>query len=162
VVFVGVLLFVAAEIVSFVLVAEQIGFLWAAALLVAVSALGPFVVRRVGLGALAHTRERLGHGELPTRALLDGLVVLVGGFMICVPGFVGDAIGLVLMIGPVRQLLIRFAGHWLAQRAQAVRPDRWQMVNVRSQPRHDGSPPSPGLGPALGPGDGPFERPHPR
>jgi UPF0716 protein FxsA len=155
VIFLGVLLFVAAEIISFVLVAEQIGLLWAAALLVAVSALGPFIVRRAGLGALAHTQERLGRGELPTRALLDGLVVLVGGLMICVPGFVGDAIGLMLMIGPVRQLLIRLAGHWLAQRAQAVRTGRWHMINAPSRPRHDGSPPSPGPGPALGHGDGP-------
>lgn len=161
-VFLGVLLFVAAEIIAFVLVAERIGYLWATALLVVVSTLGPFIVRRVGLGVLSHTQERLRRGELPTRDLLDGLVVLAGGVMICVPGFIGDAIGLLLMIGPVRQLLIRFAGHWLARRAQTLGTGRWQVISVRSrprgyssQPRQGDFPPAPGPRPPLGPGDGP-------
>jgi UPF0716 protein FxsA len=88
--FIGVLLIIAAEIAAFVLVVEQVGFLWALLILILVSALGPFVVRRVGAGVLAHTRDRLALGEVPTRELLDGLVVLIGGVMICVPGFIGE------------------------------------------------------------------------
>jgi UPF0716 protein FxsA len=152
--FVGVLLVVAAEIASFVAVAEQIGFLWALAILVVVSALGPLIVRRVGFGVLAHTRERLERGEMPTRELLDGLVVLIGGAMICVPGFIGDAFGLLLMIGPVRHLVVRASGDRLARRVQRMRTGRWQVVDVRSRPmRHD----RPGLsgppGQPLGPDD---------
>ncbi len=149
--FLGVLLFIAAEIASFVVVAEQIGFLWALAILIVVSALGPLVVRRVGVGVLAHTRERLARGEVPTRELLDGLVVLIGGVMICVPGFIGDAVGLLLMIGPVRHLVIRAAGHRLARRVQTVRSGPWRVIDTRSRPRRGGSsappgPPSPPLG----------------
>jgi UPF0716 protein FxsA len=147
------LLFVAAEIASFVVVADQIGFLWALAILVAVSALGPLVVRRVGLGVLAHTRERLARGEVPTRDLLDGLVVLIGGVMICVPGFIGDAVGLLLMIGPVRHLAIRTAGRRLARRVQTIRTDRWRVITVGSRPARFRSPPPSGPpGPPLGPG----------
>ncbi len=58
----GVLLFVGAEIASFVVVTEQIGFLWALTILLVVSALGPFVVRRVGVGVLANTQDRLARG----------------------------------------------------------------------------------------------------
>ena len=149
--FLGVLLFIAAEIASFVVVAEQIGFLWALAILIVVSALGPLVVRRVGVGVLAHTRERLARGEVPTRELLDGLVVLIGGVMICVPGFIGDAVGLLLMIGPVRHLVIRAAGHRLARRVQTVRSGPWRVIDTRSRPRRGGAsappgPPSPPLG----------------
>ncbi|MHB8246744.1 MAG: FxsA family protein [Acidimicrobiales bacterium] len=114
----GVLLIIAAEVASFVAVASQIGFLWALVILIVVSALGPFVVRRVGLHVLAQTRERLVRGELPTRELLDGLVVFIGGVLICVPGFVGDVIGLLLMVGPVRHLVIRVSGAQLARRLQ--------------------------------------------
>jgi UPF0716 protein FxsA len=100
--FLAFLFFVGAEIAAFVAVAEHIGFLWALGLLVLVSALGPLVVRRVGIGVLAHTQQRLARGEVPTRELLDGLVVLLGGLLICIPGFIGDALGLLLMIGPLR------------------------------------------------------------
>jgi len=151
VLFLGFLIFVAAEITSFVVVAEQIGFLWALAILIVVSALGPFIVRRVGLGVVAHTQERLARGEVPTRELLDGLVVLIGGVMICVPGFIGDALGLLLMIGPVRNLVIRAAGHRLARRVQTVRTGGRWVIDARSRPRRapDIAPPA---GP-LGPGD---------
>jgi pimeloyl-ACP methyl ester carboxylesterase/UPF0716 family protein affecting phage T7 exclusion len=141
---VGVLLGVVAEIVSFVVVAKQIGFLYALVILVVASALGPFIVRRVGFAVLAHTQERLGRGEVPTRELLDGLVVLIGGVMICVPGFIGDAVGLLLMIGPVRHFVIKASGHRLARRVQRVRPDRWRVIDVRSRPAGDDSPPPSG------------------
>jgi UPF0716 protein FxsA len=152
--FLGVLLFVGAEIVSFVVVAERIGFLWALAILIVVSALGPFIVRRVGVGVLAHTQERLALGEVPTWELLDGLVVLMGGVLICVPGFIGDALGLLLMIGPLRRLVIRVAGHRLARRVQTIHIPSWRVIDARSRAmRDDSSPPS---GPPrwpLGPGD---------
>lgn len=154
VIFLGVLLFVAAEITAFVVVAEQIGFLWALAILLVVSMLGPFVVRSVGVGVLAHTRERLARGEVPTRELLDGLVLLIGGVMICVPGFIGDALGLLLMIGAVRNLVIRVAGNRLARRVQTIRTARWRVMDVRSRPVGDESPPpSEPPRPPLGPGD---------
>jgi len=146
------LLFVAAEVIAFVVVAGQIGFLWAFVILIALSAFGPFIVRRVGIGVLAHTQERLSRGEVPTRDVLDGLLVLVGGVMICVPGFIGDGVGLLLMIGPVRHLLIRLAGHRLARRVQAVRAGPRGVINVRSQRRRDRPPPPPPAPrPPLGP-----------
>ncbi|MHB8220877.1 MAG: FxsA family protein [Acidimicrobiales bacterium] len=143
-VFFGVLFAIAAEIVAFVVVAGQVGFLPALVLLIAVSAFGPFVVRRVGVGILAHTRERLEQGEVPTRELFDGLVVLIGGVMICVPGFVGDALGLLLMVGPVRHLVIRLSGHRLARRVQRPGSGRWQVINVRSRPVRADLPSLPG------------------
>jgi len=132
--FIGLLLIVAAEVTAFVLVVEHVGFLWALLILILVSALGPFLVRRVGSGVLARTRERLAVGELPTRELLDGLVVFIGGVMICVPGFIGDAIGLLLMVSPVRHLVIRAFGHQLARRVQKMPPGRWGFIDARSTP----------------------------
>jgi UPF0716 protein FxsA len=152
VIFVAVLVFIGAEIASFVAVAEQIGFLGALGILLVVSALGPFVVRRVGIGVLAHTQQRLARGEVPTRELLDGLVILLGGVLICVPGFIGDALGLMLMIGPVRHLVIRTAGHRLARRIPTVRVGGWRTTDMRSPVIHDTTstpwePPSRSLGP---------------
>jgi UPF0716 protein FxsA len=125
-------LFFVAEVAAFVAVGEHIGFGWAILLLIGVSALGPFLVRRVGLGVIARTQERLARGDVPTRELLDGVVVLAGGIMICVPGFISDAIGLALMIGPVRQLLIWAGGRRLARRVRTVRPRRWTVIDARA------------------------------
>jgi UPF0716 protein FxsA len=138
----GGLLFVGAEILAFVVVAEQIGFLWALGLLIILSALGPFVVRRVGFAVIVRTQGRLARGEVPTRELLDGLVVLLGGALICIPGFITDAIGLLLMIRPIRHLVIRTAGNRLARRVQTITIPRWRVTETRSQPMpNDSHPP---------------------
>ena len=151
---IGVLLFVGAEIATFVVVAEQIGFLAALGLLVVASAHGLVVVWRVGLGVLADTQDRLARGEAPTSQVLDGLVVLMGGVMMCVPGFIGDALALLLMIGPLRRLVIRAAGHRVARRVPAMRIHSWRVSDTRSRPaRSDSLPPSGPPGRPLPPGE---------
>ncbi len=151
---VGVLVYVAAEIASFVVVVDQIGVLWALAILILVSALGPFIVRRVGFSVLVRTQERLARGEVPTSELFDGLVVLIGGVMICIPGYISDALGLLLMIGPVRHVVIRASGNRLARRVQNIRTGRWWVIDAPSRPTHeDISPTSELPGPPTGPDD---------
>jgi UPF0716 protein FxsA len=113
---VALLIFVAAEIVAFVVVAEHIGILLAVVLLLGVSAAGPFLVRRSGSGVIEHARQRIQRGEAPEREVLDGVVLLLGGVLVCIPGFIGDVLGLLLLIGPVRHAGIRLAGHHLARR----------------------------------------------
>lgn len=140
----GVLVVIAAEVAAFVAVASQIGLVLTIVLLVVVSALGPVVVRRVGVSVLAQTRQRLLLGEVPTRELLDGLVVLVGGVLICVPGFVGDLLGLLLMLGPVRHLVIRTSGHSLARRVRALRRVGWTVTDVPGRPSPTAAPLPPG------------------
>ena len=142
VLFFGFLLGLAMEIAAFVVVARQIGFLLALLILIVVSAMGPFIVRRVGVGVLAKTRDRLQAGELPTRELLDGVVILVGGALICLPGFIGDAIGLLLMVGPVRHVAIRVGGHRVARRVTAVPLGRWRVTDASSRPAGADRPPA--------------------
>lgn len=157
----GLLVYAMVELAVFVLVAGQIGVLAAFGLLVVVSALGPFVLRRVGVSVLARTRDRLERGELPTAEVLDGLVVFVAGVLVSVPGFVGDAVGLALMLGPVRRLAIRLAGHRIARKLRTSQVLRWRVVEVRSRPRPGpGAPPTyPPDGPAGGANElGPPER----
>ena len=131
---IGAFAFFAAEVAAFVAVGEQVGFGWALILLIGASALGPLVIHQVGLGVLARARERLDRGDLPGRELLDGVVVLAGGIMICVPGFIGDALGVLLMLRPVRRLFILLGGRWLLRRVQITRLARWRPVDARSRP----------------------------
>jgi UPF0716 protein FxsA len=136
----GAVLFFVAEVAAFVAVGEQIGFGWAVLLLIGVSALGPFLIKRAGLGVLARTQERIAQGDLPTRELLDGVVVLAAGIMICIPGFISDALGLLLLIGPVRHTLIRVGGRGMARRVETMRPVGWGVIDVRTWPPSEDTP----------------------
>jgi UPF0716 protein FxsA len=145
-----------AEVAAFVAVGEHIGFGWAVLLLIGVSALGPLLVKRVGLGVLARTQDRLAEGELPTRELLDGVVVLAGGIMVCLPGFVSDALGLLLLLGPVRHFFIRLGGRRVARRVQTMRVSPQGVIDVEGWPTGSDSPaPRQPTHPALEPGSRP-------
>jgi len=80
-------------------------------LLIAVSVVGAWMVRRSGLGVLNQIRVRLERGELPTGELVDGLLILIAGALMLTPGFITDAVGLLLLFFPtrlvVRSLLVR-------------------------------------------------------
>jgi len=80
-------------------------------LLIAVSVVGAWMVRRSGLGVLNQIRVRLERGELPTGELVDGLLILIAGALMLTPGFITDAVGLLLLFFPtrlaVRSLLLR-------------------------------------------------------
>lgn len=80
-------------------------------LLIAVSVVGAWMVRRSGLGVLNQIRVRLNRGELPAGELVDGLLILIAGALMLTPGFITDAVGLLLLFLPtrlaVRSLLLR-------------------------------------------------------
>ncbi len=91
-------------------------------LLVVVSVVGAWMVRRSGLGVLEQIRTRLSRGELPAGELVDGLLILIAGALMLTPGFLTDGVGLLLLFPPtrlvVRSLLVRHfakrvaAGGW--------------------------------------------------
>ncbi len=83
------------------LVATWIGFWWMLVALALVSIAGFFVIRMAGL----RTLRRFGAGEEPSKELADGAVILTGGILLAIPGFVSGLFGLILLLPPVRGLV---------------------------------------------------------
>ncbi len=90
------------EIYVLVQVGEAIGALNTIGLLVLVSIVGAWLAHHEGFVVVERVRQRLDRGEVPGRELLDGLLVLAGGILLIVPGFVSDACGLLLLFPPTR------------------------------------------------------------
>jgi len=99
---IGVLALLAAELAVLVEAGRLIGVVPAVLLLIATGVFGPPLVRRAGFGVWRRARSRLDQGEVPGRELLDGLVLLIAGVLICVPGFITDIVGGLLLLPPVR------------------------------------------------------------
>jgi UPF0716 protein FxsA len=93
------------EITIIVAVAGQLGVLPTVGLLLVVSVAGGWLVRREGVGLLNRVRDELGRGELPAAGMVDGVLLLVGGALMLTPGFLTDAIGLLLLVPPMRALV---------------------------------------------------------
>jgi UPF0716 protein FxsA len=100
------LLFVVVPIVELyvlVLIAGVIGWLPALASMLAVSFLGIWLVKRQGLGVLRRMQDNLNRGEIPAAEMVDGGLLVVAGALCVVPGFVTAALGLLLIVPPVRR-----------------------------------------------------------
>jgi UPF0716 protein FxsA len=92
-----------AELWVIVSAAEGLGVLPTIALLVLVSVLGAWLVKREGMGVLRRMTSATGRGEPPTDELVDGALVAVAGLLLLTPGFLTDALGLALLVPPVRR-----------------------------------------------------------
>ena len=86
------------EIWVLIRAAEVVGGFNAIALMILISAAAAFLVRREGLGLLMRFQQRVNAGELPTKELLDGLLVAMAGALMLTPGFVTDAVGLLCLL----------------------------------------------------------------
>ena len=75
------------------------------AIVVFTGVLGAFLVRWQGMGVLRDI-QRVGVTGDPFSPLAHGVLILIGGFMLMLPGFFTDTIGFLLMIPPLRRVLI--------------------------------------------------------
>lgn len=93
------------EIASIVWVAHLVGLVPMLGLLVLVSLGGAALAKRAGLGAWRRFRATLAAGDIPSGEVFDGVLILVAGGLLIVPGFVTDILGLLLLVPAVRSVV---------------------------------------------------------
>jgi UPF0716 protein FxsA len=98
------LLWPIAELYVIVRVAEAIGVLDTILLLVASWPIGSWAIRSQGRAAWRRLAAAAAAGRAPTREVVDGALILLGGGLMMVPGFITDAFGLLLLLPPTRAL----------------------------------------------------------
>ena len=81
------------------------GVLPVVAALVGTAILGVLVARAQGLAVFHGWLAAMADGETPAEGFADGLLVLLGGLLLVLPGLLGDVAGLVLLLPPVRRRL---------------------------------------------------------
>lgn len=91
------------ELYLFVQVADSIGFGSTLFWIVAVSVIGAWLVKREGLGALRRANDKARRGKAPTDELISGILILFAGALMLTPGFLTDAVGL-LMLFPLTRM----------------------------------------------------------
>jgi UPF0716 protein FxsA len=92
------------EIYVAVQVSHVIGVLGTLGLLLVLSLSGIWLTKFAGFGVIARIRSQLAAGRMPANELIDGGLVLTGGVLLIVPGFVTGLAGLVLLFPPTRRV----------------------------------------------------------
>ena len=104
VLFVGVPL---AELYVLWQVGDALGILPTLGLLLLDSVLGGVLMRSQGRAAWRRFNAALSERRPPAREVLDGVLVIFGGALLLTPGFLTDAVGLLLLLPPTRALVRR-------------------------------------------------------
>lgn len=79
--------------------------------LVLAGLIGAWLGKRAGGTVLRELVEGLRRGEAPAEKIVEGVLALVGGVLLVTPGYLSDAVGLLLLWQPTRR--------WLAPRVKA-------------------------------------------
>jgi UPF0716 protein FxsA len=131
-------LFIAVPILELWVIIEVgglIGILPTLALLFAMSILGATLLRREGRGAWQRFNEAISQRRFPGREVADGLLITIGGALLLTPGFITDAVGLLLLLPPTRAIARRLLRTYAARRFVVV-----GMGGMRGAPPRDAPP----------------------
>jgi len=157
----AILLLPLAELAVFILIAASIGFASALGLALATTLVGALLLRHASRAQISRFRDAVAEsGGIGIEVGSGRFFAVVAGLLNDMPGFQNDAIGLLLLLGPLRRALGAAIGRWIDGGAASPRggsgprqprgdrslvdlaPDEWHQVpdrelQNRSSPRRD-------------------------
>ena len=95
------------EIAIFIQVGGIIGLGWTLALIVLTAVVGTILLRQQGFQVLRRAQRQLDAGVAPVAEVFEGVCLLLAGALLLTPGFFTDALGALLLLPPVREVLFR-------------------------------------------------------
>lgn len=95
------------EIFFLVKIGGEIGAWQTIFLVISTAVLGAFLLRQQGLATFGRFQQNVMAGKTPAIEVLEGIILLVGGLLLMVPGFFTDAIGFLCLIPVTRQALAK-------------------------------------------------------
>ena len=98
-----------AELFVIIEIGSRIGYLYTILILILVSFGGAALAKRQGYSAMARIQEDFRQGRMPGDSLIDGALILSAALLLLTPGYITDAVGLLLLLPPVRLLVRRYA-----------------------------------------------------
>ncbi len=109
------------EIALFVVVGRWIGVLPVLVLVIAAAVLGVVLMRSTGPATAARVQAAMQGRENPLAAVGSAAFRVVAGLLFVVPGFLSDALAILLLLPPVQAVLMaRVAAHHRRSRGDAV------------------------------------------
>ena len=138
-----VLLFVAVpllELYILIHVGGLIGILPTIGICILTAVLGASLLRYQGLQTIARVQAKLSQGEIPATDMLEGVILLLCGFLLLTPGFFTDVIGFLCLVPPFRtfmatrilsQLLVKGSASSTTHHSVTIEGEFWDEENKR-------------------------------
>lgn len=117
-------LFAWIEISLFIQVAHVLGVLLTMLLVIFTSAIGVSLVKNQGVKNFMLMQQKLAQGESPAAEMITSVSLIIAGFLLLLPGFFTDFLGLLLLLPPVQKhLTLKLMPHLRVWRGSGAGPD---------------------------------------
>ena len=93
------------ELYLLVVVGSRVGLPATILLVILTGAWGAYLAKSQGYSILARIQAETAAGRVPTKELIDGLLVLIGGIVLLTPGLLTDLAGFCLMLPGFRAII---------------------------------------------------------
>lgn len=135
-----------AEIYLLLTVGDKIGWPLTLVIVLVEAVIGAILIRREGARAWKALADASLRGKMPTGELADAALVLVGGVLLLLPGFLTDLLGFLLLIPMTRPLAKKVTAFFVARRMNKlgvpVTQARMDTGNLIEGETVDNAPPS--------------------
>lgn len=112
------------EITLFIQVAHALGVLLTMLLVIFTSAIGVSLVKNQGMKNFMLMQEKLARNESPAEEMIKSVSLIIAGFLLLLPGFFTDFLGLLLLLPPVQKhLTLKLMPHLRVWRGPGAGPD---------------------------------------
>jgi len=95
------------DLLLLIVLSRSFGFWQTLMGLFAVGLVGSALARREGGKVWRGFQASMAEGRPPEHGIIDGMLVLLGGVLLLLPGILSDALGLALFVPPLRRALAR-------------------------------------------------------
>ncbi|ETT82597.1 MULTISPECIES: FxsA family protein [Viridibacillus] len=104
------------EIAVVLISGKLIGAMYTLVLIIVTGILGIYLAKTQGVKAFKDIQQAIQNGQPPGNAMINGLLIFIGGMFLVLPGFVSDIIGLLLVFRPTRNLFKPLLYYWLRKK----------------------------------------------
>ena len=111
----GLLIWGWAEMSAFIYIGSEIGGLLTLLGVFVTAIFGIALLKRQGLSVLSQIQADLAKGRAPVTSIADSISIFVGGALMLIPGYVTDAIGLLLCLPGIRTLASIYLLQWMTK-----------------------------------------------
>ena len=116
------------ELYTIIRMSGYIGFLNTLGVMLLIAVVGSWLVKREGLRVWRRFNESVAAGQVPTRDIVDGVLILGAGALLLTPGFFSDVLGLLMLFPPTRAFFRRLV----------LRKSRRNIVVIKRSPTSRG------------------------
>lgn len=95
------------ELYVLIKVGGEIGALSVVLWIIFTAIAGVLFIRMAGIATALNVRERMARGEVPDDAMLTGMLWVIGGVLLFIPGFISDLAGMICILPVTRLWLVR-------------------------------------------------------